>query len=111
MQAEECNYVSAAVRILNGKYKDAILKIAPGEKLVIGRDVNECHLVLEAPWVSRKHCVISYNYEQRTYEVVDYSENGIFIQGERRLEKQVVESLSSGTVITIGEEGVAMQLL
>lgn len=103
--------MNGAVRVLSGKYQDAILKLQPKEELVVGRDVKECHLVLEAPWVSRKHCVISYDYEQQSYEVTDYSENGTFINDRERLVNQKVYQLSSGTIVTIGEEGIALQLL
>ncbi len=110
MQSGQGDYISAAVRVLNGKYRDALLKIAPKEKLIIGRDVKECHFVLEAPWVSRKHCVISYDYEQKIYEVIDYSENGTFVGVGERLIKEQPKRLESGVILTIGEDGVSLQL-
>lgn len=105
------DYVNGAVRVLSGKYQDAILKLQPKEELIIGRDVKECHLVLEAPWVSRKHCVISYDFEQQSYIVTDCSENGTFIKGGERLEKEKSQCLNSGTIVTIGEERIALQLM
>lgn len=111
MDAKQGDYVNGAVRVLSGKYQDAILRIQPKEELVIGRDVKECHLVLEAPWVSRKHCVISYDFEQQLYIVTDYSENGTFIKGGERLERKKSQRLPSGTVVTIGEERIELQLM
>lgn len=110
-QAEKGDYVNGAIRVLNGKYQDAILKLQPKEELIVGRDVTVCHLVLEAPWVSRKHCTISYDFEKSAYAVTDNSENGTFIDGANPLEKLKLHYLEPGTVITIGEEGVALQLM
>lgn len=108
---QQREYVNGAVRVLNGKYQDAILKLQPKENLIIGRDVRECHLVLEAPWVSRKHCMISYDHEQQMYVVTDYSENGTFVDKGERLTPQSPQHLVSGNVIFIGEDGIALQLM
>lgn len=105
------NYINGAVRILSGQYQDTILKLQPGEKLVVGRDVNTCHLVLEAPWISRYHCTISFDFEKKEYIVVDYSGNGTFIKDGKRLIKEIPQCFESGTVITIGENGIALQLM
>lgn len=111
MQTEKRDYINGAVRVLNGKYQDAILKLQPKEELVIGRDVKECHLVLEAPWVSRKHCVISYDYLHQTYVITDYSENGTFTKEGERLLKDTPKNLMSGDIVMIGEDGITLQLL
>lgn len=110
-QAEQGDYVNGAIRVLNGKYQDAILKLQPKEELIVGRDVTECHLVLEAPWVSRKHCTISYDFEKSAYAVMDNSENGTFVNGVSPLVKQKLHYLESGTIITIGEDGIVLQLM
>lgn len=111
MNVMQGDYIAGGVRILDGKYKDAILKLKSEEKLVIGRDAKVSHLVLEAPWVSRKHCEIIYDNQERTYYVTDYSENGTFIKSGNRLEREEAHCLASGTIITIGEEGISMQLM
>lgn len=111
METLQNNYVNAAVRVLDGKYKDAILKLKPDETLIIGRDVKVCHLVLEAPWVSRKHCEIVYDYDRKMYAVTDYSENGTFLENGKPLQRNELQYLESGVILKIGENGNSMQLM
>ncbi|MBR1866419.1 MAG: FHA domain-containing protein [Lachnospiraceae bacterium] len=111
MKQKETRYLTGAVHVLNGTYKDAVLVLQPGEELVIGRDVNVCQLILEAPWVSRRHCIIAYNRETGFYDVTDVSENGTFAMDAERLPKGERTQLESGTVLVIGTDGIRILLL
>lgn len=102
---------NGAVRILNGQYRDTVIPLQAGEKLVVGRDVNKCHLVLEAPWISRLHCTVSFDTEKHEYMVADYSENGTFIKDGNRLPREILKNIEPGTVISIGEGGIDLQLV
>lgn len=108
---QQGNYLNGAVLILNGRYQDAIIPLKPGESLVVGRDGNECQLVLEAPWISRRHVSILFDAASNKYVVVDSSENGTFIKDGERLQKGIECVLNPGTVLTIGEDGVLLKLV
>lgn len=111
MDREEQPYMYGAVRIQNGKYKDQILILQKKEILWVGRDPGCCNLILEAPWISRKHCSISCNEMQRNYIVVDYSENGVYLENGMRLTKGKENVLAADVVLIIGEQGTRLHLL
>lgn len=102
--------LKGAIRILNGKYKDALLFMQDCNPLLIGRDLDQCNLILEAPWVSRLHCVVKYDFKAGCYYIQDVSENGTWLD-ESRMQKQEWESVTSSAVLWIGEDGTQMQLL
>lgn len=111
MDKENPSYMYGAVRIQNGKYKDQILVLQKKEILWIGRDTSCCNLILEAPWISRKHCGISYDEQKGKYIVVDCSENGTFIEDGTQLTKGKENLLARDTIIMVGEQGIKLHLL
>ena len=100
-----------AIRIQNGKYEDQLLVLQKGEILMIGRDINQCNLVLEAPWISKEHCSITFDETQGHYMVTDYSINGTFLEDGARLAKDQATELMPGSIVRIGEDGIGLQLL
>lgn len=104
-------YENGAIRFLNGKYKDMVIVLQPFEELLIGRDVKKCNIILEAPWVSRVHCIISYDKETSQYQVVDCSENGTFFKNANRLLKRKKQRVVKGTIIEIGKGRIQVQML
>ena len=100
-----------AIRIQNGKYEDQLLVLQKGEILMIGRDINQCNLVLEAPWISKVHCSITYDVTRQCYLVTDYSINGTFLEDGARLPKDQIIELAPGSIVRIGEDGIGLQLL
>ena len=104
-------YTYGAIRIQNGKYEDQILVLQKGEILNIGRDTGSCNLVLEASWISKKHCSICYDEREKHYIVTDYSKNGTFLQDGLRLKYKQATDIKPGNVVRIGEQGIGLQLL
>ncbi len=108
---KENEYVGGFVKILSGKYANALIELCKDESLVIGRDPNASNLVLSASWISRKHCTVSYNWEKTQYQVTDYSNNGTYLSSGERLQAEKIYELSPGTVITIGVSGIDILLM
>lgn len=102
--------LKGTIRILNGKYKDALLFMQDRNPLQIGRDLDQCNFILEAPWVSRLHCVIQYDFKAGCYHIQDVSENGTWLDGSR-MKKREWEDVASSAILWIGEDGTQMQLL
>ncbi|MGN0153911.1 MAG: FHA domain-containing protein [Lachnospiraceae bacterium] len=111
MDKENQPYMYGAVRIQNGKYKDQILILQKKEILWVGREPGCCNLILEAPWISRKHCGISYDERKGKYIVVDCSENGTYMEDGTRLTKGKDNILAKNVVIMVGEQGIRLHLL
>lgn len=53
-----------------------------GEKLRIGKD-PACHLIIENPNISRKHCSLTLEADRGKVHLQDFSTNGTFINGRR----------------------------
>lgn len=86
-----------------GIYEGAVIPIE-GETM-IGRDEMSCHVVIKSPEVSRKHCAVSYNGENGTYIVTDYSSNGTFYKNGQAFPKNVPVSCNAGTILVIAQSG------
>ena len=77
-----------------------------GEGLVVGRDPKQCNIIISqnANSISRKHCVVKYDYQTKDYEVTDCSSNGTYIaETGQRLKYGVPTHLPCGTVIELGD--------
>lgn len=91
-----------SIRCLSGEYEGAVLPLRPGDTMYIGRDRNICNVILNNPRVSRKHCSIQYDISTDSFKVVNYSKNGIFIDGQR-LELNRPYQLPHGTILKISD--------
>lgn len=94
--------VEPALVGLTGIFKGAVIPVARGEVLIIGRDASQCNLVIEAQEISRKHCAVSFDEMTGQYKVTDYSSNGTFINSERRVMKNQPQFVQRGDVISVG---------
>lgn len=77
-----------------------------GESLVVGRDPKQCNIIISqnANSISRKHCVVKYDYQTKDYEVTDCSSNGTYVaETGQRLKYGVPTHLPCGTVIELGD--------
>ena len=77
-----------------------------GEGLVVGRDPKQCNIIISqnANSISRKHCVVKYDYQTKDYEVTDCSSNGTYVaETGQRLKYGVPTHLPCGTVIELGD--------
>lgn len=95
---------SASITGLSGMYAGQTLPLAENDEMVIGRDIASCNLIIDknAEKVSRKHCGITYLPTTDSYQVIDYSTNGTFIDGDSRLVSNMPTTLQRGTVIALG---------
>nr|WP_296078053.1 FHA domain-containing protein [uncultured Ruminococcus sp.] len=98
---------------LSGIYEGAIFKINPAELIVIGRDPTYSNIVINenCNYVSRKHCSIKYNHINKTYEVTDFSKNGVIINKSTLLSKGRRMTLNKGSVIEIGDSSNSFKLM
>lgn len=71
--------------------------------LIIGKDADQCNLILNNKTVSRVHCVVTYVPETDTYTVKDVSKNGTFFKDGKRLVKEFDMQVPRGTEIYMGE--------
>lgn len=90
------------IRCLSGEYEGATLPLKFRETMYVGRDHNICNVVLANPRVSRKHCSIQYDVATDTFKVVNYSKNGVFVEGQR-METNRPYQFPHGTIIKISD--------
>jgi len=97
---------------LSGIYKDAIFKFNPSDQIIIGRDPEYANIVIgsECKYVGRKHCLIKYSSDTKTYEVTDFSKNGVIVNKTSVIREGETITLKKGSVIEIGDESNAFKL-
>lgn len=87
-------------------------ELRDGERVVIGKDAKVSSIVIDPAYkeVSRKHVAISYNAQYDQYEVVDYSSNGTFADGNR-LETGHRNFLNHGTNLKLANDKTIFRLV
>lgn len=88
---------------VKGVYEGVTLQFRPEEKILLGRDGSAADIVVNLPSVSRLHCVIVYHETDNTYEIVDFSKNGTYLSGRKRLVPDTTYSVKAGTRISFGD--------
>ena len=71
--------------------------------MIVGKDADQCNLILSNKTVSRIHCIITYVPATDTYTVKDVSKNGTFFSDGKRLVKEFEMQVPRGTEIYLGE--------
>lgn len=81
------------------------------EQVIIGRNPDMCNLVIDDRLccVSRRHCVVRFDYEKDLYEIYDCSRNGTYCNG-KKLRKNTVTETMRGTVLCLGSPDVLFRL-
>jgi len=88
---------------IKGEYKGAKFIIPGDEEITIGTDAAFSNVVLMADTaLSRKHCGIS--FEKGRYYVTEYSANGTYKTGGKRLSPNRREKMYSGDSIYLGDK-------
>ena len=95
---------------IEGAYIGAIIRIKPEQPIRIGRDNTVADMIVNLPLVSRLHCEITYHADNHEYEVMDYSSNGTFVNGNKRLLPRETYILKPGTEICFGDRETIYKL-
>ena len=94
-----------------GIYEGSMIRIKAEQRVLIGRDGNVVDVVINLPLVSRIHCEITYHKKEQKYEIIDYSSNGTFIEGNTRLIPKQVYLLNPETELSLGDFSTTYKLL
>lgn len=99
-----------AIICVRGSYVGAIIRIQPEQLIQIGRDGEAADMVINLPLVSRIHCSILYHCDTMEYEIVDYSNNGTYVNDNKRLLPDETYLLKPGTEICFGDKKTVYKL-
>lgn len=99
-----------ALICIRGTYLGSIIRIHPEQEIVIGRDGTIADLVINLPLASRRHCTLTYHCDIMKYEVRDFSSNGTFVDGDKRLLKNETYLLKPGSEICFGDKDTVYKL-
>lgn len=99
-----------ALVCIKGEYLGRIIRIVPEQTIIVGRDGTSADMIVNLPLVSRKHCELIYHEEENVYEVMDYSANGTFTDGDVRLEKDKSYIIRPGATLMFGDKSVVYKL-
>lgn len=100
---------------LRGGAGGQVFMLNDDEAVSIGRDPQQCNIIVpgSSANVSRKHCVIHYDFDRSAYMVMDTSSNGTFVYEngqKKRLPLGVEVPVSAGNVIMLGDELTTFRL-
>ena len=93
-----------------GKSLGAIIRVKPEQCIRIGRDNTVADMIVNLPLVSRLHCEITYHADHREYEIIDYSSNGTFVNGDKRLLPKETYILKPGAEVCFGDRETIYKL-
>lgn len=99
------------IKCIEGAYIGAEISLCNHEWLRIGRDDSENDLVMPSRKVSRKHCAVSYDAENKQYLVIDYSRNGVYTETGKRLHQNNQSIVKAGTRLYIGNNETIIELM
>lgn len=99
-----------AIVCVQGDYLGTIIRIKPEQEIVIGRDGEVADFVVNLPFVSRYHCTLVFHPKTMEYEVTDYSSNGTFVNGGKRLLPDEPYILKAGSELSFGSTDTVFKL-
>lgn len=99
-----------AIIIIKGECAGMEVPIDDGESIVLGRNSEECNLIITGDKISRKHCSIKYDKEEQVYSLIDYSSNGTYFVDGTRMEPLTPIWIKSGTQFFMGDQRNVFQL-
>lgn len=102
--------VTGALICTAGAYVGSIIRIKPEQQIRIGRDGSTSDIIVNLPLVSRLHCEIIYHAEQNEYEIKDFSSNGTFVNGDKRLIPNETYLLKPCTELCFGDRETIYKL-
>lgn len=107
----QCNQsVTGALICTEGAYVGSIIRIKPEQRIRIGRDGSSSDIIVNLPLVSRLHCEVIYHAEQNEYEIKDFSSNGTFVNGDKRLIPNETYLLKPCTELCFGDRETIYKL-
>lgn len=106
-------WIGGAILGLSGIYEGAVFKMNPSETIIIGRDPQCSNIIIsdKSTKVSRMHCTVNYSQDENCYYICDHSKNGVFINNNERLPKDVFMPLPKGTIIEVGNSDNVFKLM
>lgn len=87
----------------SGTYAGAVIPIAPGDVMTLGRDGTRCNMVFSDTSISRVHCTIQLDLSGQFYMVMNLSRNGTRINQTTELGPGQSQRCAPGTIISIGD--------
>ena len=101
----------AKLKFVSGEYAGAEIDLAPFADVTLGRNPEIATFVFNSEGVSRRHCIIQYNPNDRRFRVTDLSSSGTIINNVKKMERGNVEYLSAGDTLKIGHSSNVVQLV
>ncbi|MDO4285360.1 MAG: FHA domain-containing serine/threonine-protein kinase [Eubacteriales bacterium] len=80
MIATQAPRAAAYIEVVSGRFKGRKWTLPTnGERWIVGRDPNRCHIVMTYEEVSRRHFEIGFDERRKLFVGEDYSRNGLLV--------------------------------
>lgn len=101
----------AYVEVIEGLNPGTKIRLEPGRQYLIGRQADICDMVVSnSSVISRVHCAMSFNSDERTVMLYDKSSNGITLGNGRTLRGESI-SLSGDSMVALSEGEVILNIV
>lgn len=100
---EKINSSVGALICISGEFIGAIFRINANKKIFFGRDYRVVDFCFHDDTISKQHCWIAYDADHGRYLLCDTSLNGVFLNGNKRVEKNSTVFLKKGDEIRLGK--------
>jgi hypothetical protein len=94
-----------------GSLSGAEVEVKDGDTIIIGRDPQVSHLIIEDSSVSRKHCGVQYDSGLGKYIVECYSQNGIQLSNNQIIGASQRVMVEPGTSLIFSEGREVLSLM
>ncbi|MBE5924155.1 MAG: FHA domain-containing protein [Lachnospiraceae bacterium] len=92
-----------ALICISGEFLGAIFRVKSNKKINFGRDYRVADFCFCNETISKEHCWVEYDAITGKYVICDTSLNGVFLNGDNRLEKNKKYYLKKGDEIRLGK--------
>ncbi len=95
----------AEISGVDGKYAGASFDVSDGSEVVFGRSAADANIVFDQfdTDISRKHCSVRYDSGAGDFVVTDFSTNGTYLNGGKRIPAGEPVHVARGSVIYLGK--------
>ncbi len=100
---DKVNSTIGALICISGEFLGAIFRINADRKILFGRDYRVVDFCFHDETISKEHCWIEYDADYERYLLCDTSRNGVFVNGDKRVEKGATIFLKKGDEIRLGK--------
>lgn len=98
-------------QMISGPLEGWLFEFSPNKILSFGRSSQYSNAVIEDNSLSRLHCTVWFNEQDKRLYIQDFSSNGTFRQNGERLQKEIIYPLEMGEIFYLAKTDYSAQII